>query len=68
MCVCTVPALMEYGGLRRLLHLSELVATMMVYCMPQTAPLSTQEVPVLLHPRKLRSCPSAVTTKKDELD
>lgn len=40
--VCEVPVLMEYGGLRRLLHLSELVETMMVYCMLQRAPLSTQ--------------------------
>ena len=57
-----LPVVTSIGGLRRLLHLSEEADTMTVYCVPQAAPCSSQELKVLLQEMGHWSGPSAVTT------
>ena len=57
-----LPVLTSMGVLRRLLHLSEEADTMTVYCMPQSAPCSSQVLEVLLQEMSVWLRPSAVTT------
>lgn len=58
--------LMWYGGLLRLLHLSDEAETMAMYRMPQRTSSSSQEVDELLQETMLRSWASAVARKSGE--